>query len=59
MREIKFRAWDKQHQEWLGADAWFVRSSNAVLVAWLEVKKGSEVSVHMEALGPDRIALMQ
>lgn len=24
MREIKFRAWDTRHKEWLGAEAWYV-----------------------------------
>lgn len=59
MREIKFRAWDRKHNEWLGADAWFVHSSESVLVVWPQVEKGFEVSVHMETLGVDRIALMQ
>lgn len=59
MREIKFRAWDRKHNEWLGADSWFVHSSESVLVVWPQVEKGFEVSVHMETLGVDRIALMQ
>ncbi|AZI61842.1 YopX family protein [Rhodococcus qingshengii] len=59
MREIKFRAWDKRLEEWLGADAWFVRSSDSVLVVWPEVQKGMDVSVHMETLAADRVALTQ
>lgn len=56
---IQFRAWDKLEKKWLGADAWFVRSSYSVLVIWPKVEKGFEVSVNMETLGPDRIELGQ
>ncbi|MDQ0868996.1 putative phage protein (TIGR01671 family) [Arthrobacter sp. V1I9] len=59
MREIKFRAWDKSKSEWLGADAWFVRSHDSVLVVWPEVAKGMQVSVHMETLDSSRVALME
>lgn len=58
-RKIKFRAWDKKHKEWLGADAWFVRSSDSVLVIWPEVKKGAEVEVHMETLDSNRVTVSQ
>lgn len=57
MTEISFRAWDKEQNEWLGADAWFVRSDKSILVVWPKVEKGMEVSVGFDTLDESRIAL--
>ncbi|GAA1053936.1 YopX family protein [Dietzia natronolimnaea] len=48
-RPIKFRAWDHQLKEWLGADEWFVRPSGVVGVRVFSEAAGRMLTVMVEA----------